>query len=78
MRSSAGRAARIAPRCWGMSARFIFNERNLHDYPNVQRLIAEISARPAAIRALAVKAQHMTPTQMDDLARRAMFPQNVG
>ncbi len=63
---------------WGMSAGFIFGERGLKDYPNVQRLIAEINARPAAIRALAVKAQYTTPTQMDATARRAMFPQNVG
>lgn len=31
---------------WGISARYIFSERGLEDYPNVKRLVDEISARP--------------------------------
>ena len=62
---------------WAISAGFVFGERGLDDYPNVRRLVAQISDRPAALRALALKARHTTPTAMDAVARRAMFPQNV-
>ena len=61
---------------WAISAGFIFGARGLDDYPNVARLVAEINDRPAAVRALALRAEHTTPTEMDAAARRAMFPQN--
>ncbi len=62
---------------WAISAPFVFGAQGLADYPNVARLVAEINARPAAVRALALRAQHTTPTEMDAAARRAMFPQNA-
>ena len=43
-------------------------------YPNLQRHLGEISARPAAQRALALKDKHSFKTDMDDTARVAMFP----
>jgi GST-like protein len=43
-------------------------------FPNLQRHLAEISARPAAARALALKDKHTFKTDMDDAARLAMFP----
>jgi GST-like protein len=43
-------------------------------YPNLQRHLGEISARPAAQRALALKDKHAFKTDMDDAARNAMFP----
>jgi len=43
-------------------------------YPNLQRHLAEISARPAAVKALALKDKHAFKTEMDDTARNAMFP----
>ena len=43
-------------------------------FPNLQRHLAEISARPAAVRALALKDKHTFKTEMDDAARLAMFP----
>ena len=43
-------------------------------YPNLQRHLAEISARPAAQRALALKDKHSFKTDMDESARIAMFP----
>ncbi len=61
---------------WAISAGFVFGAIGLDNYPNVGRLVAEINARPAAVRALALRASHTTPTQMDATARRAMFPQN--
>ncbi len=42
--------------------------------PNLQRHLAEISARPAAARALALKDKHSFKTEMDDAAKVAMFP----
>lgn len=62
---------------WGKSAAYIFGEQGLRDYPHVQRLLDEISARPAAARALALKEKLVLKTEFDDEARRAMFPQNV-
>ena len=45
-------------------------------YPQVKRLLDEISARPAAARAEALKASHAFKTENDDEAKRFMFPQN--
>jgi len=42
--------------------------------PNLQRHLAEISARPAAARALALKEKHSFKTDMDEAARLSMFP----
>ena len=42
--------------------------------PNLKRHLDEISARPAAQRALALKDKHAFKTEMDDEARLAMFP----
>ena len=43
-------------------------------FPNLQRHLAEISARPAAARALGLKDKHSFKADMDDAARIAMFP----
>jgi GST-like protein len=44
-------------------------------FPNLKRLVDEISARPAAARALAIKDkyQHAFKTEFDEEARKAMF-----
>ena len=42
-------------------------------FPNLKRLVDEISARPAAPRAVALKDRHKFKTEMDDEARKAMF-----
>jgi GST-like protein len=41
--------------------------------PNLKRLVDEISARPAAQRAVALKDKYKWKTDMDDEARKAMF-----
>ena len=46
-------------------------------FPNVKRLVDEISARPAAAHAIAVKDKHTFKAEMDDEARRIMFPHNA-
>ena len=42
--------------------------------PNLKRHMDEIGARPAAVRALALKDRHTFKTEMDEAARLAMFP----
>ena len=42
-------------------------------FPNLKRLVDEISARPAAARANAVKDKHKFKTEFDEEARKAMF-----
>lgn len=42
-------------------------------FPNLKRLVDEISARPAAAKANAVKDKHKFKTEFDDEARKAMF-----
>lgn len=43
---------------------------------NVKRLVDEISARPAAQKAIALKDRYTFKTDMDEEAKRAMFPGN--
>ena len=60
---------------WGW-ARLIPNvlgEGGWAKFPNLKRLVDEISARPAAARAVALKDKHKFKTEMDDEARNAMF-----
>jgi GST-like protein len=45
-------------------------------YPHLKRLLDEISARRAAQRAEALRAQHSFKTELDADARRFMFPAN--
>ncbi len=45
--------------------------------PNLRRLFDEISARPAAERAVAIKDRHAFKTELDEEARRHMFRHTV-
>jgi len=45
--------------------------------PNLKRLFDEISARPAAERAVAIKDRHAFKAELDDEARRHMFRHTV-
>ncbi len=42
-------------------------------YPNVKRLVDEVSARPAAAKAIALKDKFTFKAEMDDEARGNMF-----
>ena len=42
-------------------------------FPNLKRLVDEISARPAAQRAVALRDKHKFKTEFDEEARKAMF-----
>jgi GST-like protein len=61
---------------WGRLIPFVLGEGALGKLPNVKRLMDEINARPAAQRAEAIKSRFQWKTEMDDEARRAMFPSN--
>ena len=58
---------------WARMAPFVLGDEAAATYPNVKRLVDEISARPAAARALALKDKFKFKAEMDDEARRNMF-----
>ncbi len=63
---------------WGWASRIPFmlgHDDAMDDFANVKRLTAEIDARPAAIRAKAIKDQHSFKPTLDDEAMRHMYPQ---
>ena len=60
---------------WGWSRLMpvVLGEGAWAKFPNLKRLVDEISARPAAQRAVALKDRYKFKTEMDDEARKAMF-----
>jgi len=61
---------------WAASAGYVFGEKGLGDYPNVERLMDEMAARPAVGRAIEMKAKHAFKADVDEETRQALFPQN--
>jgi GSH-dependent disulfide-bond oxidoreductase len=61
---------------WARIVPFALGDGTWDKLPNVKRVVDTISARPAAQRAAALKDRHAFKSEMDDEARRAMFPQN--
>ena len=62
---------------WTRLLPFVFGDDAFARYPHIKRHLDEINARPAAARAEALKQQHSFKAEMDDEAKRAMFPQNA-
>lgn len=62
---------------WALAVPFIFGPEIWARYPAVKRLVDEIDARPAAQRVKAIAAKYKFKSEMDDEARKAMFPQNA-
>jgi GST-like protein len=58
---------------WARLAPFVLGEEVYAKFPNVKRLVDEISARPAAARAVALKDKFTFKAEMDDEARNFMF-----
>jgi GST-like protein len=58
---------------WARMVPFVLGEGAWSKYPNLKRLVDEISARPAAAKAVALKNRFKFKTEMDDEARRNMF-----
>ena len=62
---------------WARAIPFILGPAAWDQYPRVKRLVDEISARPAAGRVTALATKYAFKQDMDDEARRSMFPQNA-
>ena len=61
---------------WARAVPFILGPAAWSSLPNAKRLVDEISARPAAERANALATRFTFKADMDEEARRHMFPQN--
>jgi len=61
---------------WARALPLVLGQDALAERTNLKRFMDEISARPAAARAAALKDRFTFKTDMDDEARRAMFPGN--
>ena len=62
---------------WARAVPFVLGPEAWEKLPHVKRLLDEVNARPAAQRAEALKTRHAFKAEMDDDARKAMFPQNA-
>ena len=58
---------------WARLMPNVLGEAAWDKFKNLKRLVDEVSARPAAARAVALKDRHAFKTEMDDEARNAMF-----
>src|SRR6202521_5409322 len=58
---------------WARMAPYVLGDDVFTKYPNVKRLLDEVSARPAATRASALKDKFVFKTEMDDDARSFLF-----
>ncbi len=62
---------------WARAVPFILGKDAWATLPHVKRLLDEINAHPAAQRVEALKDRHAFKTEMDEDARRHMFPATV-
>ena len=62
---------------WATRAQFALGDEAFAKLSNVRRHLDEISARPAAQRAVALKDRFAWKTEVDDEARKILFPQNA-
>jgi GST-like protein len=61
---------------WGDRLTYMLGDDDIMlQYPNLDRLMREIDARPAARRARDLPRQHAFQTEMDEAAMRHMYPQ---
>ena len=58
---------------WARMIPFALGEATWAEFPHLKRLVDEISARPAAVRALALKDRHTFSSGNDEEAKRNMF-----
>ena len=62
---------------WARLVPMVLGEESWAKLPNLKRLIDEIGVRPAAQRVAALRDTYKFKTEMDDEARRNLFPGNV-
>jgi GST-like protein len=63
---------------WGWGSRLTYmlgDDDIMLRFPNLDRLMKEIDARPAAQRAMAIKDRHAFKQEFDEEAMRALYPQ---
>jgi GSH-dependent disulfide-bond oxidoreductase len=58
---------------WARLMPVVLGEEAWGKFPKLKRLVDEITARPSAARAIALKDKHKFKAEMDDEARHAMF-----
>ena len=61
---------------WARAVPFALGAEAWAQLPHVKRLVDAVNERPAAKRAADLKDRYAFKAEMDDAARRAMFPQN--
>jgi GST-like protein len=62
---------------WARMVPFVLDDKEAwNKYPHLKRLLDTVNARPAASRVEALRQRHSFKTELDDEARKAMFPQN--
>ena len=61
---------------WARAVPFALGAEAWERLPHVKQLLDTVSERPAAQRAAALKDRYAFKAEMDDQARKAMFPQN--
>ncbi len=61
---------------WARMVPFVLGDDAWTKLPNLKRLLDEISGRPASERVEVLRTRHSFKAEMDDEARRFMFPQN--
>lgn len=61
---------------WARAVPFALGTEAWEQLPHVKRLLDTVNERPAAQRAVGLKDRYAFKTELDDEARRAMFPQN--
>ena len=62
---------------WARLVPFILGDDAWQGLPNLKRLLDEVSARPAAVRASAIKDRHSFKAEFDEEARKHMFRHTV-
>ncbi|SAL39998.1 glutathione S-transferase family protein [Caballeronia telluris] len=62
---------------WARVVPFVLGAEAWNKLPHVKRLFDEINLRPAAARAETLRTAHQFKTEMDEAARRVLFPQNA-
>ncbi|MEM9477694.1 MAG: glutathione S-transferase family protein [Pseudomonadota bacterium] len=61
---------------WGSRLTYMLGDGNIMEkYPNLDRLMKEIDARPAAEKAAALKDHHAFKAEFDEVAMRSLYPQ---
>lgn len=68
--------ADIAAWGWVDKAGVVIGDAELSNFPNLKRWFDRINSRPAVARARAIGEEIPFQTEMDDAARRALYPQN--